>query len=111
MQRENKRRCTKRTRKARLAAIRSLFAFITREESELVLRCNKSVLSRSNAPDIRPSDIWRRKKCRPVFDAVDIDARTGVHDRSMLLLLYNTGAHLSEAADLQLDDLRLDDAP
>ena len=35
---ENDRGCTKRTRNARLAAIRSLFAFIAREEPELVLQ-------------------------------------------------------------------------
>ena len=35
---EHDRGCTKRTRNARLAAIRSLFAFIAREEPELVLQ-------------------------------------------------------------------------
>ncbi len=38
---ETKRGCTARTRNARLAAIRSLFAFIAREEPVLLVQCQQ----------------------------------------------------------------------
>jgi len=43
-----------------------------------------------------------------VLDAVDINSRTGVRDRALLLTLYNTGARVSEIVGLTCEDLRLD---
>jgi len=45
-----------------------------------------------------------------VFDAVDINSRTGIRDRALLLFLYNTGARVSEVVNLELSDLRSGDA-
>ncbi len=42
-----------------------------------------------------------------LLDAIDIDSRTGVRDRAQLLVLYNTGARVSEVVALRLEDLRL----
>ena len=42
-----------------------------------------------------------------ILDAVDIDSRTGVRDRALLMVLYNTGARVSEIVGLTLEDLRL----
>ena len=46
-----------------------------------------------------------------VLDAVDINSRTGIRDRALLLMLYNTGARVSEIVGLKLPDLRVDDSP
>jgi integrase/recombinase XerD len=108
---ETKRRCTKRTRNARLAAIRSLFAFIAREEPELVLQCQQIRAIPLKRTEHKTIEYLEEKEMQAVFDAADINARTGVRDRALLLLMYNTGARVSEVANLQLDDLRLDDAP
>ena len=45
-----------------------------------------------------------------ILDALDIDSRTGLRDRALLLLLYNTGARVSEIVGLRRVDLRLDGA-
>jgi integrase/recombinase XerD len=45
-----------------------------------------------------------------VLDAVDVNSRTGMRDMALLMLLYNTGARVSEIVALDLDDLRLDDS-
>jgi len=36
------------------------------------------------------------------FAAVDVNSRTGIRDRALLLLLYNTGARVSEIVALKL---------
>jgi len=45
---------------------------------------------------------------KALLDAVDVHSRTGLRDRALLLLLYNTGARVSEVAQLELSDVRLD---
>ena len=55
-------------------------------------------------------DYLEENEMQAVLDAVDIDSRTGIRDQALLLLLYNTGARVSEIVNLTLDDLRLDGA-
>jgi len=107
---ENDRGCTKRTRNARLAAIRSLFAFIAREEPDLVLQCQQIRTIPLKRTEHRTIEYLEEKEMQAVFDAVDINSRTGIRDRALLLLLYNTGARVSEVVNLELTDLRLGDA-
>jgi integrase/recombinase XerD len=46
-----------------------------------------------------------------VLDAVDINSRTGIRDKALLMLLYNTGARVSEIIGIEHTDLQLDKAP
>ena len=102
--------CTKRTRNARLAAIRILFAFIAREEPVLVMQCQQIRAIPLKRTEHKTIEYLEEKEMQAVLDAVDINARTGVRDRALLMLLYNTGARVSEVVTLELTDLRLDDA-
>jgi integrase/recombinase XerD len=99
---EQVRGCQVSTRNARLAAIRSLFAFIAREEPVLMAQCQA----------IRSLPLKRAEHktvayLQALLDAVDSDSRTGVRDRALLLVLYNTGARVSEITGLGREDLRL----
>ena len=107
---ENDRGCTKRTRNARLAAIRSLFAFIAREELELVLQCQQIRAIPLKRTEHKVIEYLEEKQMQAVFDAVDLNSRTGIRDRALLLLFYNTGARVSEVVNLEIGDLRLGDA-
>ncbi len=106
---ETKRGCTARTRNARLAAIRSLFAFIAREEPVLLVQCQQVRAIPLKRTDHRIIDYLEENELQAVLDSIDINARTGVRDRALLMLLYNTGARVSEIVSLKRDDLRLTD--
>ena len=106
---EKKRGCTARTRNARLAAIRGLFAFIAREEPVLMVQCQQVRAIPTKRTEHRIVDYLEEKELQAVLDSIDINSRTGVRDRALLMLLYNTGARVSETVNLKLDDLRLID--
>ena len=107
---ENTRGCTTATRNARLAAVRSLFGFIAREEPELVLQCQQVRAIPLKRTAHKMVEYLEEKEMQSVFDAVDINSRTGIRDRALLLFLYNTGARVSEVVNMELSDLRLGDA-
>jgi site-specific recombinase XerD len=105
---EQERGCSTRTRNSRLTAIRSLFAFIGREEPALLELCQQIRAIPLKRTDHRQVPYLEEKEMQAVLDAVDINSRTGIRDRALLLLLYNTGARVSEIVDLKLSDLLLD---
>lgn len=107
---EQERRCSARTRNARLAAISSLFAFIAREEPALLQQCQRIRAIPLKRTQYKTVDYLEEKEMQAILDAVDIDSRTGIRDRALLLLLYNTGARVSEIVELKISDLRLDGA-
>jgi site-specific recombinase XerD len=107
---EQQRGCAATTRNARLAAIRSLFAFIARENPELVLQAQQIRTIPIKRTKHNEIVYLEEKEMQAVLDAVDIDSRTGLRDRALFLLMYNTGARVSEVVNLELTDLRLDAA-
>ncbi len=102
------RRCSSRTRNARLAAIHSLFAFIAREEPPVLLQCQRIRTIPLKRTEHITVDYLEEKEIQAILDSVQINSRTGVRDRALLLLLYNTGARVSEIVELKVCDLRLD---
>ena len=107
---EQGRGCSSRTRNARLAAIRTLFTFLAREEPILMVQCQQIRTIPLKRTEHKTIDYLEEKEMQAVFTAVDVNCRTGIRDRALLLLLYNTGARVSEIVALKLTDLRLDDS-
>jgi site-specific recombinase XerD len=99
------------TRNQRLAALHSLFRFIGRLVPELV----------DHAAQIQAIPLRRTTTpVMPYLDKHEMDALIAVPDRgraqgrrdyALLLLLYNTGARASEAAELTIAGLSLGTAP
>lgn len=104
---EKERGCTKRTRNARLAAIRSLFAFIAREEPVLVLQSQQIRAIPLKRTEHKTVSYLEETQMQALLDAVDVNSRTGLRDRALLMVLYNTGARVSEVVHIELTDLRL----
>ena len=108
---QHQRGCSGKTRNARLAAIRCLFAFIGRQQPELLAQCRqiRAIPLKRTGP-VRV-DYLEEAELQALMDAVDLNTRTGVRDRALLLLLYNSGARVSEIVTLGLKDLRLNGSP
>jgi site-specific recombinase XerD len=102
------RRCSPRTRNARLAAIHSLFAFIAREKPELLAHCQRIRAIPLKRTEHRTIGYLEEKEIQAILDSVQIHSRTAIRDQALLLLLYNTGARVSEIVELKVCDLRLD---
>lgn len=107
---EQKRGCTPRTRNARLAAIRNLFNYIARQEPILILHCGQIRSITLKRVEHKMVDSLEEKEMQGILNAVDINSRTGVRDKALFMLMYNTGARVSEIVSLELDDLRLEDS-
>jgi site-specific recombinase XerD len=105
------RSCAARTRNARLAAIQSLFTFIAREEPELLAQCQRIRAIPLKRTEHRTVDYLEENEMQALLDSVEINSRTAIRDRALLLLLYNTGARVSEIGELKLCDLRLERTP
>jgi len=108
---ENTRGCTPRTRNARLAAIRALFGFIARQEPSLALHCQSIGTIPLKRTHHKTVDYLEEAQMQALINSVDLNSRTGVRDNALLLLLYNTGARVSEIVELKVADLRLDGIP
>ena len=104
---QQQRGCSANTRNARLAAIRALFAFIGRQQPELLAQCRQiRAIPLKRTAQMRV-DYLEEAELQALMDAVNLNARTGVRDRALLLLLYNSGARVSEIVALELNHLRL----
>lgn len=107
---ETKRGCGIATRNQRLAAIHALARFVGEHSPEHVVWCGQ----------IRCIPYKKGTRAAVAYlDKTEIDAllacpdrRTdqGRRDYALLLFLYNTGARASEAAELNIGDLHLDQA-
>lgn len=104
---ESARGCTPRTRNARLAAIRVFFAFIAREEPALSLQCQRIRTIPLKRSEHKTVVYLEEQEMQALLDAVDINSRTGSRDRALLLLLYNTGARVSEIVGIKVAALNL----
>jgi integrase/recombinase XerD len=107
---ENVRGCTPRTRNARLAAIRVFFGFVAREEPPLLLQCQRIRTIPLKRTEHKPVAYLEETEMQALLDTVDVNSRSGVRDKALLLLLYNTGARVSEIVGSKIPDLRLQGA-
>ncbi len=104
---EKDRGCTVQTRNQRLTAIRSFARFVASRDPARLDWCMqiRSIVTKKTAPQ---SISWMTKDEMEALLAVP-NRRTlrGRNERTLLLFLYNTGARVSEATELQVKDLEI----
>ena len=107
---ERKRGVSIRTRNARLAAIRTFFAYIAREAPAILSKCQLIRSIPTKKTQQRDMEYLNEAEVRALLQSVDDSSRTGIRDYAILLLMFNSGARAQELVDVKMEDLRLDKA-
>jgi integrase/recombinase XerD len=104
---EQSRSCSVRTRNQRLAALHAMARFIAERSPEHIAWCGQ-VRSVPFKRFVRKELSYLEK---PEMDALlaapDCKTRQGMRDHTLLLFLYNSGARVTEATSLRINDLTL----
>ncbi len=108
---EQERGCTPQTRNARLAALHSLFGFIAREDPSLLAECRRVREIPKKRTEHTMVGYLEEPEIQAILDAVEANSATAARDSALLMLLYNTGARVSEIVTLTLDSLLFNGAP
>ena len=96
-----------RTRNARLTAIRSFFAHLSRLEPALLDHCRQVRALPAKRHEQRMVEYLDEAEIAALVAAPDIATRQGRRDRAMLLLMLQTGIRVSELTGLDCGDVEL----
>ena len=105
---ESKRSNSAVTRNCRLAAIRSFVQHLLRNDVTRAGQYGRILAIRTKRATHRAVAYLEPEEARVVIAAIDTSSPRGRRDHALLLLLYNTGARVSEALAVRSRDLRLD---
>jgi len=105
---ESQRRNSAVTRNCRLAAIRSFVQHLLRHDITRAGQYGRILAIRSKRANHTAIAYLEPEEAKAVIAAVDTSSPRGSRDHALLLLLYNTGARVSEALAVRSCDLRLD---
>jgi site-specific recombinase XerD len=105
---ERTRHNSARSRNARLAAVRSFLRYAASSDP-LLLPVSQQVLAiPSKRFDRSIVQHLKVEQMQVLLDAPDPSTTSGLRDRLLLTLMYNTGARVSEIAGMKVGDLRLE---
>ena len=95
------------TRNARLAAIRSFLRFAITDKPDLMANMQPILAIPEKRQDRFTFDYLTKPEIDALLTTPDLSSWHGRRDYIMLLLLYNTGARVSELINLQVKDVDL----
>lgn len=99
------------TRNQRLAALHTFYEYVGRRVPERLHVCGQVAaipMKRSALPETR---FMAREEIQTLFDQLPDRGRLALRDRTLLLFLYNTGARVTEVANLRVEQLVLTAQP
>lgn len=105
---ESKRSNSAVTRNCRLAAIRSFVQHLLRHDVTRAGQYGRVLAIQTKRATHKTVTYLEPEEARAVIAAVETGSPGGRRDHALLLLLYNTGARVSEALAVRSSDLRLD---
>ena len=92
------------TQSLRITTIKGFFKWLEREG---ILFCNPALkIPYPRKPKRLPRDIFTEEEIRRIFNAVEIDSKLGLRDKTILELLYTTGIRSGELCNLTLSDIQ-----
>jgi site-specific recombinase XerD len=104
---ENERRCSSRTRNARLAAIKSFFRYLEYHDVSCLDQARRIHAIPQKRTDEALVDYLTMPEMQSILDAPDSTTSMGIRDRAMLHLAFAAGLRVSELVQLRLDQLEL----
>ena len=104
---EEERGNSARSRNTRLAAIRSFFKYVEVNEPQLLLHCQKVLAIPTKRYDKRVIDYLTQDEIQALLDAPACSSSCGRRDRTLLLLMIQTGLRVSEVIGLRIQDVQL----
>ena len=108
---ENTRGCGIITRNQRLAAIRSLACFISKQNPEHIQWCGQIQTVESKKATSKLPGYLEKNELDALLNAPDRRTAQGRRDYAILLFMYNTGARADEVAHVRIADLNLGSTP
>lgn len=108
---ERDRRCSARSRNARLSAIKSFLKYAAHQDLTALASIERCLAIPQKRYDKPLLGFMTRIEMEAVIAAPDTRSWAGRRDHALFSLLYNTGARVSEAVDLKVADIVLDVAP
>jgi integrase/recombinase XerD len=104
---EAKRANTAASRNYRLAALRSFFKHLVRHDLSHAEQYQRVLALESKKTRITPANYLEAEDVRLILKQPDLRSEAGTRDYALLLFLYNTGARVSEALTVRVQDLSL----
>lgn len=104
---EGTRRNTAVTRNCRLAAIRGLVEHVLRHDPTHAEQYRQVLAIPSKRARSHPPSYLEPEEARVLLKQPESTTPTGPRDRALLLVLYNTGARISEALGIRPEDIQL----
>ena len=105
---ERQRGNTARTRNARLVAIRSFLRYAAADDPLLLPVAQRVLAIPAKRFERASVGYLAREQIQAIIDSPDATTFSGQRDRVLLMLLYNTGARVSELAGLRVQDVSLE---
>lgn len=100
-----------RTRNQRLAVLHTFFNYLASRMPEMIAEAERIArIPHKRVPP--PQTLYlERDEIETIFNKMPKKGRFALRDRTLLLLLYNTGARVQEVVDLHVSNLKLDAQP
>jgi site-specific recombinase XerD len=96
------------TRNCRLAALRSFFGHLLRNDPTRAEQYHRVLALPSKKNRLCCASYLEPEEVRTLLAQPNRQTALGLRDHALLLFLYNTGARVSEALSVRMGDLRLD---